>query len=180
MKWRKWRVFIDWSNQSNLYQPLDSSKNSKSTSPSCDSPLSGEKEKSKRSKSSSKEKTLNVKPERTSTGGKKVQTPLSLLDSDLLEKILKTCCCLSHQHMTLVIDFHLLTFQKNCNWFSSLFCCAAGVPSRQREIWEEGEEGQQRRERGEKTISFKCVRKKPIFLLMQINFFYEMFQTIWP
>uniref|UniRef100_A0A3B4GW35 THO complex subunit 2 n=1 Tax=Pundamilia nyererei TaxID=303518 RepID=A0A3B4GW35_9CICH len=47
------------------------SKNSKSTSPSCDSPLSAEKEKSKRSKSSSKEKADSVKPERTSSGGKK-------------------------------------------------------------------------------------------------------------
>ncbi|XP_040906858.1 THO complex subunit 2 isoform X4 [Toxotes jaculatrix] len=49
----------------------NSSKNSKSTSPSCDSPLSAEKEKSKRSKSSSKEKAESVKPERTSSGGKK-------------------------------------------------------------------------------------------------------------
>uniref|UniRef100_A0A3Q3AK23 THO complex subunit 2 n=1 Tax=Kryptolebias marmoratus TaxID=37003 RepID=A0A3Q3AK23_KRYMA len=48
-----------------------SSKNSQSTSPSCDSPLSPEKEKSKRSKSSSKEKAESVKPERTSSGGKK-------------------------------------------------------------------------------------------------------------
>ncbi|XP_047462426.1 THO complex subunit 2 [Mugil cephalus] len=49
----------------------NNSKNSKSTSPSCDSPLSAEKEKSKRSKSSSKEKAESVKPERTSSGGKK-------------------------------------------------------------------------------------------------------------
>ncbi|XP_068600453.1 THO complex subunit 2 [Brachionichthys hirsutus] len=42
-----------------------------STSPSCDSPPSAEREKSKRSKSSSKEKTESVKPERTSSGGKK-------------------------------------------------------------------------------------------------------------
>ncbi|XP_061818177.1 THO complex subunit 2 isoform X1 [Nerophis lumbriciformis] len=46
------------------------SKNSQSVSP-CDSPVSMEKEKSKRSKSSSKEKSDSVKPERTSTGGKK-------------------------------------------------------------------------------------------------------------
>uniref|UniRef100_A0A3B3ZEY6 THO complex subunit 2 n=1 Tax=Periophthalmus magnuspinnatus TaxID=409849 RepID=A0A3B3ZEY6_9GOBI len=48
-----------------------SSKTSKSTSPLCDSPLSTEKEKSKRPKSSSKEKGESVKTERTSTGGKK-------------------------------------------------------------------------------------------------------------
>uniref|UniRef100_A0A3P9JYT3 THO complex subunit 2 n=1 Tax=Oryzias latipes TaxID=8090 RepID=A0A3P9JYT3_ORYLA len=47
------------------------SKNGKSTSPTCDSPLSAEKEKSKRSKSSSKEKAESMKPERTSSGGKK-------------------------------------------------------------------------------------------------------------
>lgn len=48
----------------------DSFKNS--ASPSSDSPLSAEKEKGKRSKSSSKEKAESVKPERTSSGGKKV------------------------------------------------------------------------------------------------------------
>uniref|UniRef100_A0A3B5LJZ0 THO complex subunit 2 n=1 Tax=Xiphophorus couchianus TaxID=32473 RepID=A0A3B5LJZ0_9TELE len=50
-----------------------SSKNSQSTSPSCDSPLTPEKEKTKRSKSSSKEKAESVKAERTSSGGKKLQ-----------------------------------------------------------------------------------------------------------
>lgn len=50
----------------------DSFKNSKSSSPSCDSPLSVEKEKSKRSKSSSKEKAESVKPERASSAAKKV------------------------------------------------------------------------------------------------------------
>lgn len=48
----------------------DSFKNS--VSPPSDSPLSAEKEKGKRSKSSSKEKAESVKPERTSSGGKKV------------------------------------------------------------------------------------------------------------
>ncbi|XP_049598530.1 THO complex subunit 2 isoform X1 [Syngnathus scovelli] len=48
----------------------DASKNSQCESP-CDSPLSAEREKSKRSKSSSKEKGDSVKPERTSAGGKK-------------------------------------------------------------------------------------------------------------
>lgn len=43
-----------------------------SVSPPSDSPLSAEKEKGKRSKSSSKEKAESVKPERTSSGGKKV------------------------------------------------------------------------------------------------------------
>uniref|UniRef100_A0A3B3VA06 THO complex subunit 2 n=1 Tax=Poecilia latipinna TaxID=48699 RepID=A0A3B3VA06_9TELE len=50
-----------------------SSKNSQSTSPSCDSPLTPEKEKTKRSKSSSKEKAESAKAERTSSGGKKLQ-----------------------------------------------------------------------------------------------------------
>ncbi|XP_072302484.1 THO complex subunit 2 isoform X2 [Eucyclogobius newberryi] len=49
----------------------NSSKISKSTSPLCDSPVLTEKEKSKRPKSSSKEKGDSVKAERTSTGGKK-------------------------------------------------------------------------------------------------------------
>lgn len=49
----------------------NSSKTNKSSSPSCDSPLSTEKEKSKRPKSSSKEKGDSLKSERTSTGGKK-------------------------------------------------------------------------------------------------------------
>ncbi|XP_014904985.1 THO complex subunit 2 isoform X1 [Poecilia latipinna] len=49
----------------------NSSKNSQSTSPSCDSPLTPEKEKTKRSKSSSKEKAESAKAERTSSGGKK-------------------------------------------------------------------------------------------------------------
>lgn len=63
----------------NLVFP-DSSKNS----PSSDSPLSAEKEKSKRSKSSSKEKAESVKPERTSSGGKKVKSPSSVaLSPDL-------------------------------------------------------------------------------------------------
>nr|XP_054586569.1 THO complex subunit 2 isoform X1 [Nothobranchius furzeri]XP_054586570.1 THO complex subunit 2 isoform X1 [Nothobranchius furzeri]XP_054586571.1 THO complex subunit 2 isoform X1 [Nothobranchius furzeri] len=45
--------------------------NSAKNSPSCDSSLSPEKERTKRSKSSSKEKAESVKPERTSSGGKK-------------------------------------------------------------------------------------------------------------
>lgn len=74
----------------NLLSP-DSFKNSKSTSPSCDSPLSAEKEKSKRSKSSSKEKAESVKPERTSSGGKKVNS-VRHLNSDALSPDLFVQC----------------------------------------------------------------------------------------
>lgn len=58
----------------------DSSKTSKSTSPSCDSPLSTEKEKSKRPKSSSKEKGESVKTERISAAGKKVSSSTLYVD----------------------------------------------------------------------------------------------------
>uniref|UniRef100_A0A8C9T4T3 THO complex subunit 2 n=1 Tax=Scleropages formosus TaxID=113540 RepID=A0A8C9T4T3_SCLFO len=54
-----------------LCLPSDSSKHSKSASP-VDSPRPTDKDKSKSSKSSSKEKTDPAKPERNSTGGKKV------------------------------------------------------------------------------------------------------------
>lgn len=61
--------------------PDSSNKHSKSASPSSDSPVSADKEKTKRSKSSSKEKGESAKPERNSSGGKKVRS--TALDLDL-------------------------------------------------------------------------------------------------
>lgn len=60
--------------------PDSSNKHSKSASPSSDSPVSADKEKTKRSKSSSKEKGESAKPERNSSGGKKVGSTGPVLD----------------------------------------------------------------------------------------------------